>query len=288
MRSTGAAKRTAVRLRALRAAAGLTLVLSLTVVACTSATEVEPGVPPVSGLVPGLLWKGDLETGDLSQFADTPFNTAGGAEPPTLETDPAHVRDGRFALRMTIPGENNGEGICCGSRSEVEPLVHNLHEGDDLYFGFSTQLGDGFPVQESWQVITQWKNNFDGSPPVQFTVENGQYQLSGGADDPREEEPFVKSLAPATTGEWVDWVVHIVFSTDPTKGYVEVWKDGDLVLPHYNPPTGTLYPTPDDSKPASYLKVGYYREPDIAEPGTVYFDDWKVGDSRAVVSGSRG
>lgn len=272
--------------RRMRAVVGLTIALSVALAGCTSSKEAEPPdeSPPQVGNVPGLIWLGDMETGDLSQFHDTPFNTAGGAQAPALESDPAHVRDGRYSIRMTIPGKSDGEGICCGTRSEVEPLLRNLHEGDDLYFGFSTMLAAGFPVQENWQVITQWKGSADGSPPVQFTVENGQYQLSGGADDPHEAEPFVKPLAPAVTGEWSDWIVHIKFSTDPAVGYAEVWKDGELVLPRYSPPTATLYPTTDGSQVASYLKVGYYREPDIDAPGTVYFDDWRVGTTRDAVT----
>ena len=73
-------------------------------------------------------------------------------------------------------------------------------------------------------------------------------------------------------------MLHVVFSADPTVGHVEVWKDGALVLPRYAPVTGTMYPRPDGVD-GSYLKIGYYRNPDIAQAGTVVYDDWRIGTS---------
>lgn len=228
---------------------------------------------------PRLIWSGDVETGDLSQFKDTPENTAGGGSSPEVVSDPAFVPDGRHALQMTISRAGRGEGVCCGSRSEVEPKIDDLRPGDDLYFGFSTLLAEGFPTQAGWQVITQWKNDFDGSPPLELSLERGHYFLSGGYGHPDGPHHFSKPLGPAETGRRVDWVFHIKFSPDPEVGFVEVWRSGELVLPRFHPEGGTLYP---DS--SSYLKTGYYRHKDISAPGTIYFDSWKIGTSREVVS----
>ena len=227
-----------------------------------------------------LIWSGDVETGDLSQFKDTPENTAGGGSSPEVVSNPAFVPDGRHALQMTISrAAGQGEGICCGSRSEVEPKIDDLRPGDDLYFGFSALLAKGFPTQAGWQVITQWKNDFDGSPPLELSLERGQYFLSGGYGHPDGPHHFSKPLGPAETGHRVDWVFHIKFSPDPEVGFVEVWRSGELVLPRFHPEGGTLYPGS-----SSYLKTGYYRHKDISAPGTIYFDNWKVGTSREVVS----
>jgi Polysaccharide lyase len=230
----------------------------------------------------GLPWNGDVETGDLSQFKDTPWNVAGGALPPVVVSDPAVVRAGKYAVAMTIPGSFRGGGICCGTRSELEPNIREIHSGDDLYFSFSTMLGEGFPVNASWQTITQWKNNFDGSPPLGLDVEEGNYKVSGGASHPYGAEPFRKTIGPAVTSQWVDWVFHIKFSPDPDIGYFEVWQGDKLVLPRFKPASGTMYPNPA-GVPMSYLKTGYYRDRDISAPGTIYFDNWKVGTSRGFV-----
>lgn len=268
---------------ALVVAVGLLAVAAL-VSGCVSSTTVGepfPGAGVASG--DGLIWTGDAETGDLLQFKVTPQNTAGGADEPEVVSDPAFVRTGSYAVRMTIPASGDGTGICCGARSEIEPNIGQLREDDDLYFGFSTLLGAGFPTDARWQVITQWKNSGDGSPPLELSVENGEYLLSGGAGHPGGTEPFRQAIAPAVAGVWVDWVMRIKFSADPNVGFVEVWHGDDRVLPRFSPPSGTMYPV-SDGRPTSYLKVGYYRNPDISQPGTIYFDDWKVGTTRDAVA----
>jgi hypothetical protein len=232
-------------------------------------------------VVEGLLWTGDLETGDLSQFEDTPWNVVGATAPKVVQ-DP--VRQGGHAVELSIDGTSgSSDGICCGSRDEIQPRFRNLVPGDDLWFGFSSYLAPGFPTDAYWQVITQFKQNFDGSPPLELNVEQGQYKLEGGQGHPGGSKEFSKDLAPAATGRWVDWVLHVRFSADPDEGYVEVWKDGQQVLDRFSPEGGTLYPGPDGND-ASYVKTGYYRDPEIDRPGTVYFDNWRIGTSRAAVT----
>jgi hypothetical protein len=277
-----------VRRRTTRASAAVTLVAVAALVAgCGAGDEPETEAPlPPTG-VPDLLWSGDFETGDLSQYEDTPWNTHGGARPPEVVSDPALVRDGRYALAVTIPGVSDGEGITEDSRNEVEPQIHDISEGDELWFGFSTRLGEDFPVDEGWQIVTQWKNAGEGSPPVELGIEDGSWHVSGGAGHPDDADPFSETLAPAERGVWSDWVFRIKFSTDPAVGEIEVWRNGELVLPTYRPESGTMYPpgegedVPDE--PSSYVKTGYYRAADIAAPGTIYFDDWRIGTSAAAV-----
>ncbi|HZA16163.1 MAG TPA: polysaccharide lyase [Pseudonocardiaceae bacterium] len=238
---------------------------------------------PREPLAGELWWNGDVETGDLSQFKDTPWNVAGGALPPSVVSDPALVRQGKYAVAMTIPGTRKRKGICCGSRSEIEPNIEKIQAGDELYFGFSTLLGEGFPIKSDWQTITQWKNEGEGSPPLELGVGAGKYQLSGGFGHPDGPEHFRKPIGRAVTGQWVDWVFHVKFSPDPDIGYVEIWQGNELVLPRFHPASGTMYPNPD-GEATSYLKTGYYRDGYISTPGTIYFDNWRVGSSRNIVA----
>ena len=229
----------------------------------------------------GLLWIGDAETGDLSQFTSEPTNDRGGT-PPKVVTSP--VRDGRFAIELGLTGATtSSDGICCGTRNELLPRFRDLHEGDDLWFGFSTYLAPGFPENPEWQLITQFKQNFDGSPPLGLYVEQGQYKVEGGYGHPAGPMPFTIAIGPATTGQWVDWVWHVKFSADPAVGFVEVWRDGAPVLPHYAPISGTLYPG-TGSRAGSYVKTGPYRDPSVTAPATMYLDDWRIGTSRAAVA----
>ncbi len=230
---------------------------------------------------PGLLWVGDVETGDLTQFQNAPWNDVGGS-PPRVVTDP--VRDGRYAVALSVNGTTTpSDGICCGTRNELLPKFRDLAEGDDLYFGLSTYLAPGFPTSGGWQVITQFKQNFDGPPPLSLNVEDGQYRLEGGDGDPAGSRPFVRVLGPVTTGVWADWVLHVRFSSTPGIGFVEVWRDGKVVLPRFAPDTGTLYPGTGD-RAGSYVKTGPYRDPTIGMPATLYLDEWRIGTTWQAVS----
>lgn len=240
-----------------------------------------PLATAVDAARPGLLWTGDLETGDLSQFVDGPWNDVGGTRPRVV-TSP--VRDGRYAVEVGITGATSAaDGICCGSRDELLPKFPDLHEGDDLWFGFSTYLAPGFSLYPDWQLITQFKQDFDGSPPLGLYVEEGRYKVEGGYGYPAGPLPFTIPLGPVATGTWTDWVWHVKFSSAPDVGYVEVWQDGALVLPHYAPLSGTLYPGTGD-RAGSYVKTGPYRDPAVTTPETMYLDSWRIGTSRAAVA----
>lgn len=223
---------------------------------------------PPSGEPP--LWVGDFETGDTSQFNGPHVNEA---IAPTIVTDP--VREGKYAVRMEIPGNPSDNGGY-GARTELLPDIPRQYEGDDLYFGWSLMLAPDFPTQASWQVITQWHAGVDGTPPITLGAEEGEFQLEGGGSN--GTQGYSISLGPAVTGEWVDWVFHIKFAHG-SAGSIEVWRNGEHVLPPYTPSFGTMY-----SDGETYPKFGYYRSFAIQEPGTIYFDSWRVGTSRGSVT----
>ncbi len=256
----------------------LVALIAPVVLVLTAGSGTAPAAQPGS-----LLWAGDAEPGDLSQFQDAPWNNVGGTTPRVVQQ---LVRDGRSAIELGLKGATTAQdGICCGSRNELLPRFRNLVSGDDLYFGFSTYLAPGFPTSGGWQVITQFKHNFDGSPPLSLNVENGQFSVQGGYGNPSGPQHFLKPVGPATTGQWSDWVLHVKFSPDPSVGFVEVWRDGALVLPRFAPGSGTMYPGPG-GQAASLLKIGPYRDSSIATPGTMYFDNWRIGTTQEAVARS--
>ena len=194
------------------------------------------------------------------------------------------MRDGRYAIQLGITGATTAaDGICCGSRDELLPRFPDLKEGDDLYFGFSTYLAPGFVTNADWHVITQFKQNFDGSPPLSLNVEQGQYKIEGGYGYPGGSRQFTKPVGVAGTGIWTDWVLHVKFSSNPAVGFVEAWQDGTQVLSRFAPAGGTLYPGTGD-RAGSYVKTGPYRDPQVTIPETMYIDDWRIGTSREAVA----
>ncbi len=230
---------------------------------------------------PGLLWTGDLETGDLSQFQDGPWNDVGGVRPKVV-TSP--VRDGKYAVALGITGATtSADGICCGSRDELLPRFPDLHEGDDLWFGFSTYLAPGFVLYPEWQLITQFKQNFDGAPPLALYVEDGQYKVEGGYGYPAGPLPV---LAADRLGQ--DWRMGRLDLAREVLVQLLSWLRGGLEGRSARPAplraaSGTLYPGVGD-RSGSYVKTGPYRDPTVTTPSTMYLDNWRIGTTRAAVA----
>lgn len=225
---------------------------------------------------------------------------AGLAQPPAGEVlwsstfdDFDDFRDGDSGIRQIDPPDTTAEivedpadpansvgvfTINSGERAEFMPDFRDLVEGDDLWFGLSTRLDGGYPTDEAWQVVAQWKNDGNGSPPLSLVAEDGEYKLHGGFGHPAGDRSFTESLGGSGVDTWDRWVFHVEFNSDPSAGSIDAWRNGEQVLAGFQPPGGTLYPGLD-----SYLKVGYYRNSDISAPGSVFYDDYRVGTSMAAV-----
>jgi hypothetical protein len=231
---------------------------------------------PDPAAVPAPLWQLGSGPDLLSSFRDTPYNNDG-APAPTVVGSPNIP--GRQAISYTMPGG--------GKRTELEPRIPSLQDGDEAWYGFAWYLPPDFPVDTTgWQVLAQWKNFGDGSPPVEVKVGNGQYILDGGAGGrhPRQTY-FTQPIGTARPGEQTDIVVHVKFSSDPGQAVVDVWQNGQQRIANYHPSGGTLY---DGEK--SYLKTGIYRDTGIAESANLFLDDARIGSSytsAAALAGSR-
>ncbi|GAA4830728.1 hypothetical protein GCM10023201_18180 [Actinomycetospora corticicola] len=234
----------------------------------TPAPTPNSGTAPVPAAKP--IWDAAITAQGLGMFKDTPWNMVG-AKTPTVV--PATDLAGRKALRFTMPGG--------GKRSEIEPNVDNFTEGQDRYIRLSVRLADGFPVNaNSWQLITQFKNEGTGSPPLELRIGNGNYILSGGFDHPGGSKNFDKVIAPAVTGKVTTLVLHVKFSSSSAKSVVDAWVDGQQKVAGFRPPGGTLYPGN-----YSYWKLGLYRDTGIGQTATYELSDARLGTSYASVAG---
>ncbi|HEY2193280.1 MAG TPA: heparin lyase I family protein [Actinomycetospora sp.] len=200
------------------------------------------------------LWSADFASDGLSNFKSTPWNDVG-AKSPTLSGG---------VLDVVMPGG--------GKRSEVEPKFKALQEGDQYYFGFTVKLAPDFPVNtSSWQVITQFKNEGEGTPPLELKVQNGKFVVDGDGG------AFSKVVGDATPGQWTHLVLGVKFSS--SDGTVSAWKDGVQKVADYAPPSGTMYAGKD-----SYVKTGIYRDTGIGQAGKLSFGSWAIGTSVGSVS----
>jgi hypothetical protein len=67
-----------------------------------------------------------------------------------------------------------------------------------------------------------------------------------------------------TAGKWHDFALHVLWSRDPEKGFVEVWFDGEKVVPRAK--TATLR---DEN--VAFFQIGLFRETSDA-PETIILD----------------
>ena len=244
----------------------------------TTAPAPTTTAPPTSTTTAGSqFWSSNFASAGLANFQDTPYNNVGASAP--VLVDSSAIAAGGKALRFTMPAG--------GERSEVVPNTAEFGEGADRWFGFSVVLAPDFPTTvPTWQLITQWKNDGTGSPPLELDVNKGEFSLGGGYGYPGGPRLFRRSLGPATTGQRVDFTFHILFSRDPMKGVVDVYRDGALVAPGVRPPGGTLYPTSKKSTASlnSYWKMGIYRDKLITAPGVLTIESARIGNSAASVA----
>lgn len=228
---------------------------------------------------------GDFETGDTTQYVSG-TDLSGGASAPTIadsQSDPTHVRQGRYAAKFTL---TSGQ-----VRSELNSGLF-LQEGEEWDFNFSTYLDAGWPTnQTDFEIITQWRQNdlnnsfVSYSPPVALSAGSSQaggqngvatgtdFCLVGGDTSDSRFAPWSISLGVVTTGAWIDWKVRLFFSTVANLSRCTVWRNGTQMYSG-NLPGSSMYPSVRAGLPGaeSVWKVGYYRGSSITTTGVVTHD----------------
>lgn len=211
-----------------------------------------------------VLWRGDFETGDKSQW-----NGSQAASPDRLQVVTSPVRQGKYALRVEV---RNGDFVSSGNRAELVRTVREK-EGDDRYYAWSTMWPMDYPSVATWQLFTQWHHDgSSGSPPFEMYVNGETMHL-------RVMASTTLWTAPLSRGKWHDFILHVKWSSSASVGFVELWYDGALVLPRKS--TATMYPGQDN-----YLKMGLYRNSTIMPVGVLFHDGMTMATSLDDVMGT--
>ena len=165
-----------------------------------------------------VIWRGDFETGTTEQWRGTATKN----DRVKVVTDP--VRAGKYAVR--IDGTNAARR---GDRDRIEfqhqPKPPGTAEGTERYFG--------------WSVFLPQKLTADAHALGYFEVRNAWRQLM--SFEVRGEDILYSTRVPYARhwegkgklrpGVWHDFALHVLWSRDPAKGFVEVWFDGEQVVP---------------------------------------------------------
>ena len=197
-----------------------------------------------------VLWRGDFETDTTEQWPGAPKSEA-------VKIVQEPVRAGKFAVR--IDGTN-------AARKKDQDRIEFQHqpkppgtaEGTERYFGWSiflpAKLTPGnhsmgyFEVRNAW---TQLMNFEAQGEDITYTT----------------RVPYARrwvGKGKLTPGRWHDFAVHVLWSRDPEKGFVEVWFDGEKVVPLAK--TATLR---DEN--VAFLQVGFFRQTSEI-PETIFLD----------------
>lgn len=201
-----------------------------------------------------VIWRGDFETGNTDQWKGGAPREEGVKKLATIVTDV--VREGKYAVR--IDGTN--AAIRKGNdRVEFlhQPDPAGCAEGTERFFCWSLYApktlkgfhsGGYFEARKIWRQTMAFELNGDD---VQFST-RVPYALRW------------QGKGKFTPGHWHDFIVHVGWSRDPAKGFVEVWYDGEKVVPKTS--TATLH---DDN--VCFLQVGFFRR-SADFPETIYLD----------------
>jgi uncharacterized protein (TIGR03382 family) len=216
-------------------------------------------VPAVASA--SVVWKGDFETGNLSQWTREQSVASDRLQ---VETDT--VREGTYALKATVH-QGDDPINASGNRNEVVYMTDEA-PGSEYFYKWSTLFPNDYPSMDTWQLFAQWhQEGCCGSPPLEFYVVGEEMFMRVGGVNGR-----VLWRGPLMRGHWNDFVLHAKWSSDPSVGFVELYKDGELVVPK------TMAAT-QFSGDRNYLKLGLYRNDTISPVGVVYHDDFEMGTS---------
>ncbi|MDQ2076462.1 polysaccharide lyase [Marinimicrobium sp. ABcell2] len=230
----------------------LTLSLALTLAAATQADD--------------MVWRGDFSTGDLSQW-DNLIHAQG------LSVQDKCTYRGDWAGKVTITGDEeflwNGREDLNRTEFKYQPDAEYTREGEDTYFGWSFYLPE--TLTESRHELGYWESDQSWQQIFRFNIVGSTF----GFQASRAPEPFWEETDFASAGVWRDVAMHIHWSTDPEKGFVDVWLDGE--------PKGREYfQTLANAEDPMFVQIGILRNQQPT-PETILVDNARHGHSLEAV-----
>jgi len=234
------------------------------------ASTPEPAPPPAGSL---RRWRGDFETGTLSQWDDIQWATEN-----RVRVVRSPVVQGRYAARFASRrGEFTG-GDVGSNRTEIVKSRPSGRVGGERWYRWFTMLAPDFPRNhpDDFCSIMQWKRVDNANPlPLGFGIHGRNLRIASDG---------TRYLGPISRGKWHEFVVHVNWSSDPDVGFLEVWMDDRRILPRRY--LRNVYLDSSGKPIPHYLKQGLYKSDNM--PSTyVYHDGMAIGGSRREVDPSR-
>jgi hypothetical protein len=220
------------------------------------------------------VWRGDFETGDLSQWDGSQSVGTG-----RISLEQSIVRQGRYAARFEVKPGDHWAGLVGGERAEV---LKGLGEtsGHESYWAWSTYFPASFVSDHDagFQMFTQWHSSAnDNNSGISFQVHQERLVVRFGGGVHTDGTVWRQfDLGPLIRSVWQDFIVHVRWGSSDD-GFIDVWRNGKLVVSHaIGPNIGIGLGT--------YVKQGFYRPPE-KWPTVVYQDAMRYGTSLDQVAG---
>ena len=201
---------------------------------------------------------------DFERGAPSGWTAIQRARPDAIEVVEDVARDGRRSARFSVRREDRIPGDEA-PRAELAGTGEAVGPGDRRIYSWSTLVPRDYPRSRRWQVITQWKNEGTGSPPLEMDIIGGAFELSA----------LVRGRSrtiwrgPIERGRWTDFSMHLRFSEEGSNTRIRLYREGRMVVDRRDLPT--LF-----RGRRTYWKLGLYRDSKIRPPATLYHDAVQV------------
>lgn len=140
-------------------------------------------------------------------------------------------------------------------RTNIDPTAWPDPVGSTRWYTFSIYLPADFQTTTTtpWVVLTQWKGLRGGTPPLDIEVHKDYLKMGGSR---ATGLPNDANIGEIPLGKWTTFNVGMSLSTDASTGWLEVVRDGAVVIPKTSMATmdtvgGTVDPI--------YFKQGIYQ-----------------------------
>jgi hypothetical protein len=242
----------------------------------------------ISSAHASVVWRADAERPLLQEWANSSC-----ADASRIKQVGSPSSQGSSAYRVDLHDGDRSFGERCelGMGSPTRAGFPVFKEGEESWIGYQVYLPSGFP-SEGWKynVITQFKNVDDlCAPALSLHVEQGQLLLFQSADNQSSCGGDSVWAAPVVYGRWIKLLFHVQWSSDPSKGSVELFGDidgGGLVelMPRTRMFTMKMNPSGDTQPVAA--RLGIYRDSSIGGDATAWFDGFTIATDRASAEAS--
>jgi hypothetical protein len=257
-------------------------------------TTTSPSAPTCSSQA----FCGDYETGNFTQWTGTnnstgavqasrfgdAFYTCANVGDSNAQIVSIPVVQGSKAAKFTVYSNNNGANGCSTSpRAEVYTNVANTggSPGEEHYYGWWSMLpasdaGRFVTNTSDWNLITQFHGPGSTSGEVVVGVDATSSASTPALYFKVDSGTLKQRIAnPIQWGHWYHFVLHVKWSTSSSAGFVQLFVDGNQVVPQTA--QQTLY---NVSGASAYWKQGLYgANTGDATGNTVYHDGACRADS---------